>query len=489
MNADWFEMKDVARKTYQTTTFIPLRQREQRSSGEVAHVGFQEEFYSIYAWAFDVVDQSVAAEHGWDDLGPRNRFAGYVDQGAYIPSDEDTIHGSTGSARALALVLSSEAFADEPSEWHLHQDLVLTLRLKREGDEWFAPQEGYVLAARLKRDEKGAPVLMEVARDFLLDYLTARNMGLWLVTFRQRTAVLDDVSALPWPGGHLEQGNSVNDLLRADVIAIHEGNGFPYGDRMAVFHIARTDVDANEDVPQLSVPADDTVIHSVHNASFEGRQIFRASGEWFRNEWIAPSGFSHRVRGDPEPQSTLFHVDASGLPQTLTGPALKGWLWFRPQLMQELLRFRQSHLSWYTRDTGQISITPEHDLWFGINDLGLVNVFAKDVSELPGWLQRLMAAHSVRAEGKVSSELLAAQVDVQPANTNAAEQELSELLVALDTWAVEKWGGPLFKTHDDDGALLRSCHRFRVLESRDLSALAKDVARLVLSTSLLEYEV
>ena len=48
---------------------------------------------------------------------------------------------------------------------------------------------------------------------------------------------------------------------------------------------------------------------------------------------------------------------------------------------------------------------------FGINAIGLVNTYAKDVALLPEWQQRVWAAHNANPDGKLSEELKASHVD------------------------------------------------------------------------------
>ncbi|PNB03539.1 hypothetical protein C1Y01_30575, partial [Pseudomonas sp. FW306-02-H05-BA] len=56
--------------------------------------------------------------------------------------------------------------------WHLHPDLIVALKLLREGDSWFRPSEGWAEVARLKRDHHERPVLLEIRAEFLVDYLS-----------------------------------------------------------------------------------------------------------------------------------------------------------------------------------------------------------------------------------------------------------------------------------------------------------------------------
>ena len=105
-------------------------------------------------------------------------------------------------------------------------------------------------------------------------------------------------------------------------------------------------------------------------------------------------------------------------------------LWFKPDVVTALADRRAGSLGWYTRDTGSVSCSPDCAVHFGINQLGLVNVFAEDVVLLPEWQQQIWAGHNVGPEGGVSEELLASQVRARPAETQVLEEFFTEGLEA-----------------------------------------------------------
>lgn len=142
-----------------------------------------------------------------------------------------------------------------------------------------------------------------------------------------------------------------------------------------------------------------------------------------------------------------------------------------------LARHRGSSLGWFSRETGALGATAT-SLHFGLNDLGLINIFAKDIAKLAPWEQRIWAAHSVTREGGVSAELFAAQMEVRPAETVAPEHRLSAALEALDEAVRAITGAALLRPHDGLPKLLRRTTRFRAVEEDGLLTLAKDLTRL-----------
>jgi len=476
MNQDWFEMRDLRHRSYKKTSFVPLRVLEKTEEGENAQVGYKDEFLGIGTAAFPLDQKMEALETDWGRVGLLHSFGGYVDGDCYVPSDEL----DCGDAQGLALVLEQHLPGEEQREWHLHQDLVLTLKLKREGDEWLAYSEGYCVVARLRRNSDGQPTRLEISREHLLDYLCARQMGLRLVSFQSRTAVLSDVSHITWPDGEHRENPNQDDLWEGYIRPIHEGSGMLYGEEWAVFRHSRTDVDTTDDLPELGPFGNAQTQSEAWRSGHTSPKLFRVAGERWFNEWIEPGLTSTRIRRDPEVATASFITDTSGtLENQDTLPRNGRWLWFNPSVISALLGVRGGRLGWHTRETGSVAASHGHGVHFGLNALGLVNVFAKDIADLPQWQQRIWAGHTTRPVGGVSTELMASQVHVKPAGTEAPEARLELLLLALNVKARAVWGAPLFRDHPEYASVLKSCHRFRVSQTSDLYALAKDLARLL----------
>jgi hypothetical protein len=173
-------------------------------------------------------------------------------------------------------------------------------------------------------------------------------------------------------------------------------------------------------------------------------------------------------------------VDAAGKKQTSKSLIGSGrWLWFKPDLIPSLIERRGGALQWYTRETGTVKGSPDYNVHFGINRLGLVNAYAKDVALLPEWLQRVWAGFNVSPEGKVSAELFLAQGKGVPAHTQAPEPFLPTGIAVLNDAFTKRFGVALFRPHTDSHEVFKACHRFRALSPSGLYGLAKDLVRVV----------
>jgi hypothetical protein len=302
--------------------------------------------------------------------------------------------------------------------------------------------------------------------------------GVLAVGLPVRDAIVSDASFITWGNGR-KSDRTEADRWEGCVIPIHEG-GDPYGEKMAVSHVSRMDVDETEDVPDISgIPTDKNTKSTSWEKSFEGKKLYRILGQLWRNEWIEPGKQSPKVRRDEIQVTVFFTIDAEG--SKVRGDQLINsgkWLWFKPDVVMALSHRRGGSLQFYTRYTGSIACAIGCSVHFGINALGYVNVYAKDIGVLPEWQQQIWAAHNITPEGGVSDELLASQVKAEPANTHAPEAFIGRGIELVNALANKKLSISLFRQHEVIPDLLKRVHRFRAVDEAGLLALAKDVVRL-----------
>jgi len=476
MNQEWFEMLDLRKRFYDKAVWIPLRAvNTVLSIGKYGYLGHKEEFFGAGTLAVPLNKKADAEKLGWEDVGIIHDHCSYVDEGIYHQAD--LYEDYEGKFTGIHLLLAQRGNSAEHSVWHLHQDLVIALGLKREGDIWICPDEGYIDVAHLKRREDGSAYLLEIRAEYLKDYLCAKNMALYITSYRNREIVVEDASFINWPENPMSQIKG-GDRWEGRVVEIHEG-GNPFGAKTAIFHVSRTDVDPEEDVPTFDFPTDENTVSKSWTKEDKGRKLYVMQGELWRNEWINPSTLSPRIRRDKVPSTVFFITDSSGTRENEDTLDKHGrWLWFKPDVIMALAHRRGGALQWYTRDTGGVRCSPDYNVHFGINQLGLINVYAKDISLLPEWQQRIWAGYNVSPDGKVSEELLASQVRAIPASTKAPEPFFSKGIELLNQITLEKFGFSLFREHKQKSQLLSICHRFRSIDLSGFLSLAKDLARL-----------
>jgi hypothetical protein len=477
LTQDWFEMSDIRRRWLKNSVWVPLRATQKlQESGHYGYLGYRSEFFGIGTVAVLLDKKDKVLKLTWSDIGIIHNHSGFYDNGRYI--NADVFQDYEGEYLGIHLVLDQHFNSVDPREWHLNQDFVTALGLKREKDIWVCPNEGYIEVARLHRGADSRPDLLEVRAEHLKDYLCARNMGLYATSFHERDAVTDDVSFITWEN-RSSKNETQTDLWEGFVSEIHEG-GHPYGEKIAVFHVSRTDVNESDDIPDISgKPTNQNIKSSSWEESFSGRKLFTVMGKMWRNEWIKPAKASPRIRHDKQPPSVFFIVDEQGNRETKKTLADAGrWLWFKPDAIMALAHRRGGSLGWYTKDTGSVSCSPDCNVHFGINRLGLVNVYAEDVVLLPEWQQQIWAGYNVGPEGGVSEELLASQVRAKPARTQAPEKFFKKGIELVNDLSQKRLKISIFKKHEFAQELFEKTNRFRAIDKAGLYALAKDVARL-----------
>jgi hypothetical protein len=474
MDQKWFEMIEMRKRRFDTAVWIPLRASEENETGQWGHVGFKSEFFGAASLAVPLKSRDAATNLGWHDLSLMHNHSGHASKVRYVAADEYDDKRLKG---AVPLVMSQRGNSAEPPTWHIHPDFLITLGLKREGNTWVAMDEGYVEVIRMKLSEDNRPRLVEVRAEHLKDYLCARRMALRISWYRERQEIVETKPDFNWP----EPDGTYKDGERWEgrVQEIHEG-GEPFGASMAVMHLTRPNLDFEEDVPRIGI-SDEVATSSVTRKVSNKRKMYRVLGEVWRAEWVEPGKKSTRIRRDEPDSQIVFVVDAAGK----TEPAKKligggRWLWFKPDLVPALIERRGGSLEWYTRETGGVKGSPDSNIHFGINSLGLVNAYAKDVGYLPEWLQRVWAGFNIGPEGKVSAELFSAQGQGIPADTQAPEPFLPRGVALLNDVFSTRFGKALFRPHANLTEAFKSCHRFKALSASGLYDLAKELVRAVI---------
>jgi len=474
MEQKWFEMSETRKRRFDSAVWIPLRAIQRSETGKYGYLGYKSEFFGAGALAVPLRKRNAAERLGWMDIGIAHDHCGYANRSRYVAADEYDDKQLKG---AIPLVMSQRGNSAEPSKWHIHPDFVITLGLKREGNLWFAVDEGYIEVARLKLDDKNSPRLLEVRAEHLKDYLCARRMALRISWYRERQEVVEEEPDFEWP---TPDGTSKNcERWEGRINSIHEG-GEPFGSSMFVMRVTRPNLDFDEDVPHVGI-SDEMETSSFTRQVSEERKLYRVVGEAWRAEWIEPGARSIRIRRDTPSPPIAFVVDAAGRKQTAKSLVNSGqWLWFKPDVIPGLIERRGASLEWYTRETGGVKGSPDYRVYFGINSLGLVNAYAKDVALLPEWLQRVWAGFNLTPEGKVAAELYSAQGQGIPARTQAPEAFLPVGIEVLDDAFRGRFGRALFRPHSDTAEVFKSCHRFKALSASGLYGLAKDLVRVVI---------
>lgn len=478
MNKEWILQEKETRRLFATATWVPLRAsiNDENSSGQVREIGYISEYFGCGSVAFPPEHRKVAERLSWSDIGIGHGARPYAyEDGHYSPIDQYQYHDK--EPIGVELVFEHDQPVVGGSLWILNPDLIVALRLIKEGNNWVRPEEDFTVVVREIVDENGDFRSIEIKREFLMDYLAARNLSLRLSYYRQRVENVAVVTDSGYADLEERQEDRDNGRFELRIRSLKD----VFGGSWATFRVWRTDVDEEEDAPVMGPESDDNTSSESSRGQGSNYDGVRLEGEFWRDEWIDHRGHSVRVRGDADQTLPQYIVETDGarLPSVeLNYEDVGRWLWFRSSVVSDLLGHRGFSFKWYTAETGGIRSTSGFIPHFGINSSDLITVYAQDVARLAAWEQRIWAAHNVAPEGGVSSELLASQVRTEPASTYAVEVLLFKSMRMLEAGFRRDFGVPLFNHDIDDEELMQHISRFASKDQSTLLRLAKELVRV-----------
>lgn len=477
MDRDWILQTRETRRSFANATWVPLRASQDDEQGpRVTEIGHISEYFGCGSVAFSPQHRETAENLGWSDIGIGHSARPYAyDDGYYSPIDQYQYNDKEPIGVELVFVHDQPVVGGE--NWILNPDLVVALRLVKEGHTWVRPEEDFVVVAREILDSDGRYRLIEIKREFLIDYLAARGLALRLSYYRQRVENVAVVEGTNYEG--LANHQSERDHGRFELLMRSLND--VYGGSWASFRVWRTDIDEEEDAPVLGPERDDNTESEQSEGVRVGPKGIRVESEFWKDEWIDHRALSVRVRGDTDQSLPHFIVETDGT--RMASPALDSedvgrWLWFRPSVVTDLIGRRGFALKWYTAETGAIISTSGYATHFGVNSADLLTIYAYDIARLAAWEQHVWAAHNVPPDGKVSGELLASQVRTLPASTHAVEELLFVSMRMLEKGFESKFGVNLFNHQIDDDSAMQQVSRFHCRDQASLLRLAKEIIRV-----------
>ena len=246
MTQDWILQKKETRRIFANATWVPLRasSNDEQSQARVTEVGYVSEFFGCGSVAFPPEHKEVAERLGWSDIGIGHNTGPYAFEDGHY-SSIDQYQYNDKETIGVELVFEHQQHVVGGTLWILNPDLVVALHLIKEGNNWIKPEENFVVVAREVLDEKGNHRLIEIKREFLIDYLAARNLSLRLSYYRQRVENVAALEESEYAG--LEDQQEQRDSGRYGLL-IRSLNDV-YGGSLASFRVWRTDVDEEEDAP------------------------------------------------------------------------------------------------------------------------------------------------------------------------------------------------------------------------------------------------
>lgn len=199
MTEAWILQTSEIRRPFSRATWIPLRASLSDEQGNVKEVGYVGDVFACGSVAFPKLHQEFAGRLSWSDIGIGHTVAPYAySDGHYSPIDEYQYNDK--EPIGINLVFEHPQPVVGGRQWILNPDLVVALGLIKEGPNWVRPEEDFVVVARETVDSDGSHRLIEIKREFLMDYLAARGLSLRLSYYRQRVENVASLKDSPYAG-------------------------------------------------------------------------------------------------------------------------------------------------------------------------------------------------------------------------------------------------------------------------------------------------
>ncbi len=214
MTQDWILQKKETRRVYSNATWVPLRASTDEEQGEVRMIGYVSEFFGCGSVAFPPEHRTRAEELSWSDIGISSTAQPYAyKDGHYSPIEQ--YEYSDKEPIGIHLIFEHPQPVIGKCLWILNPDLVVALRLIKEGTNWVRPEENFVVVAREVFDDKGEYSSIDIKREFLIDYLAARNLSLRLSYYRQRVENVSSLDNSEYANLRISKSNEIMEDLNS----------------------------------------------------------------------------------------------------------------------------------------------------------------------------------------------------------------------------------------------------------------------------------
>ena len=429
---NWLENHhDVENRSASRGTWIPLKVSDPLDLKQCySPTGYCKSFHSFESIIIADEYRSACSHLTWHEIHRHWPDSAYLENGLFL--SPGTYYGPLlEKPHGIYPVVTQSFSTEDHSIWDLHQEIALSLGLVRKQDKWIRPSEGNVEVARLIRDDLGEPRSLKIHAEFLRDYLKARKSALVIGAFALREVFDTEPLGLSW------------------------------GTEIQSREFANGEWDGSQ------------------GPTLEDESKHHAQGRFWWTEWVEAAEVSYRV-ADEAPPELPFTVDNQGggpiLSSELT--AHYGWVWFSPKIVRAILSNPNGFLKWSSRDTGHLGIGGEK-MHFGINPLGLLAVYAKDIGILPYWFQKLILPHNESPDGGIGEELYTTHVRAWFLDSTAPETTLVRELHHLNSSFVKLHGAALFNDLPPADSLHRMLHRFHSTSFEEVCLLAKELSKAI----------
>jgi len=258
MDAKWFKMQNIIKRDFNKHVWTTLFSSQKNFEGNYGCEGYNEEYTGIISVLFSEQNKNTALQFHWSDISSICENKPIIFDNEYFESD--IYENYSSKVKGQFLVMKQNIYCENANNFYLHQDLILALGLVKENDSWICPEEDYNEVVRLNRDNSSKIFKIEIKTEYLKDYLCARNSGLLISSYQARRYFSTNKLKLEWESSNVIKVFD-NGKWEGHMTELQEG-GKPLDSGTKVFHIFRTDVDFEDDVPQIEGPPTDNNLTS-----------------------------------------------------------------------------------------------------------------------------------------------------------------------------------------------------------------------------------
>ncbi len=442
-------MTDVISNVYGGTTWTPLWRYDVLKSGDSSTIGYEEEILRVRTLFAPLENKERLIRGRFLDFDPDGTYA-TIDCKNYCKPDVYYFDSNTGLIAGEYPVFGFYLPNGPDIEPFVSQDMIVALRLVRQGDEWVRPEECGIDVIRIERDKESKIREIKIRTEILKDYLCARNMGLYIEEFRHRQVQTLQVPVIAWPKCH-----------GYDERFCEHGHYIWKG---WVFEHSNSD-DWNEPLTlkgALTLPA-----------------FYRVEGQLWKQYWISAGVGSPRIGGDSD--SREFVVSPNGDKHEIS--TLEDdkyghvYLFFDPLIISHLQDTAGVELEWVSRDVFRVGFPSHGKFLCGISAKGNVFAISSDIARLEDWAQNLWFRENIRPEDLAdyqSHELFQNQMMCEFLRTEESpEQIFARLVNELGVVFKKRTGVELWQDIDTGKGAVKKVSRFVSRNSRGLVALSK----------------
>ena len=445
----WVEMTDVISNVYGETTWTPLWRYDVLETGDSSTIGYEEEILRVRTLFAPLENKERLVRGHFLDFDPDGTYA-TIDCRNYCKLDVYYFDSNTGLVAGEYPVFGFYLPNGPDIEPFVSQDMIVALRLVRQGDEWVRPEECGIDVIRIERDKGSKIREIKIRTEILKDYLCARNMGLYIEEFRHRQVQTLQAPAISWPKCH-----------GYDERFCEHGHYIWKG---WVFEHSNSD-DWSEPFTlkgDLSLPA-----------------FYRVEGQLWKQYWICAGIGSPRIGGDSH--SHEFVVSPNGDKHEIS--TLEDdeyghvYLFFDPLIISHLQDTAGVELEWVSRDVFRVGFPSHGKFLCGISAKGNIFVISSDIARLEDWAQNLWRRENIRPEDLVdyqTHELFQNQMMCEFLHAaESPEQIFARLADELGVVFKKRTGVELWQDIDTSKEAVKRVSRFVSRNSRGLVELSK----------------